>query len=450
MKKSKLLLCIILVVLVVLGWGMGVYTFLNIKEVDAQNELVSEADTFVSKELYIRAIPVYKEALTHKTDSNTEIERKLLKCYYNFGDGQSYSDLAVDLEKRGLADEDLYVNLAEIYMESNDYANGVKYLEKGLTSYPDSDRLRKAYDSSAFLYEVNQTSYSSILPSSGVTASLYPAFDGTKWTYIGRYGWKEEIDEQFDKATPFSDNGFAAVETDGKYYIINNDGDRYSVSDSASHISDVLGVSDDFVLVKTDKDYAYYWLDDWKSTGEQFMFDMVTAYNGGFAAVKKGKWGINKNTGEQVLDYTLNDIPVNSLGAAFAGDGAMAQFDDGLYYLINTTGTRISDKGYRGAKAPEEESGMIAVQDESGKWGFMDWNGDLRIPCQYDDAYSFSDGLAAVCEAGSWNYIASDGVKVIDDDFHNGAPFHMGIAPVVLQDDTAALVSLNYCSERDG
>ena len=44
MKKSKLLLCIILVVLVVLGWGMGVYTFLNIKEVDAQNELVSEAD----------------------------------------------------------------------------------------------------------------------------------------------------------------------------------------------------------------------------------------------------------------------------------------------------------------------------------------------------------------------------------------------------------------------
>ena len=116
MKKSKLLLCIILVVLVVLGWGMGVYTFLNIKEVDAQNELVSEADTFVSKELYIRAIPVYKEALTHKTDSNTEIERKLLKCYYNFGDGQSYSDLEVDLEKRGLADEDLYVNLAESYM----------------------------------------------------------------------------------------------------------------------------------------------------------------------------------------------------------------------------------------------------------------------------------------------------------------------------------------------
>ena len=62
MKKSKLLLCIILVVLVVLGWGMGVYTFLNIKEVDAQNELVSEADTFVSKELYIRAIPFNKEA----------------------------------------------------------------------------------------------------------------------------------------------------------------------------------------------------------------------------------------------------------------------------------------------------------------------------------------------------------------------------------------------------
>ena len=47
MKKSKLLLCIILVVLVVLGWGMGVYTFLNIKEVDAQKPSFQRNCTFV-------------------------------------------------------------------------------------------------------------------------------------------------------------------------------------------------------------------------------------------------------------------------------------------------------------------------------------------------------------------------------------------------------------------
>ena len=45
--------------------------------------------------------------------------------------------------------------------------------------------------------------------------------------------------------------------------------------------------------------------------------------------------------------------------------------------------------------------GMARVTDENLKYGFIDKTGHLVIPCQYDDAGDFSEGLASVMEE-SW------------------------------------------------
>ena len=45
----------------------------------------------------------------------------------------------------------------------------------------------------------------------------------------------------------------------------------------------------------------------------------------------------------------------------------------------------------------------------SGKYGFIDKNGEIVIPCQYDQAWAFVDGLARVKMNGRWGYIDTTG-----------------------------------------
>lgn len=40
--------------------------------------------------------------------------------------------------------------------------------------------------------------------------------------------------------------------------------------------------------------------------------------------------------------------------------------------------------------------GLARVRDEDGKWGYINTKGELAIPCTYDDAEPFSDGVAMV------------------------------------------------------
>jgi len=42
---------------------------------------------------------------------------------------------------------------------------------------------------------------------------------------------------------------------------------------------------------------------------------------------------------------------------------------------------------------------LAAVQDSSGKWGYINRNGSLVIPCRWTSARSFTRGTAAVEEA---------------------------------------------------
>lgn len=53
-----------------------------------------------------------------------------------------------------------------------------------------------------------------------------------------------------------------------------------------------------------------------------------------------------------------------------------------------------------------EDLGRIKL---SGKYGFINMNGDIVIPCQYDEAWAFVDGLARVKLNGRWGYIDNTG-----------------------------------------
>ena len=52
--------------------------------------------------------------------------------------------------------------------------------------------------------------------------------------------------------------------------------------------------------------------------------------------------------------------------------------------------------------------GLAAVKFD-GKWGYVDKNAKYTIQPQFDEAGSFENGLAPVCLGERWGYINKDG-----------------------------------------
>jgi hypothetical protein len=66
-----------------------------------------------------------------------------------------------------------------------------------------------------------------------------------------------------------------------------------------------------------------------------------------------------------------------------------------------------------------------------GKWGFINKSGDWVIDNRYEEAYYFSEGLAAVKFFGNWGFINRHGEWVIQPEYQNAKPFREGLACVL-------------------
>ncbi|HML37407.1 MAG TPA: WG repeat-containing protein [Bacillota bacterium] len=107
-----------------------------------------------------------------------------------------------------------------------------------------------------------------------------------------------------------------------------------------------------------------------------------------------------------------------------AGASGIAEATE--YDVLDRTGTLLS-------KAPYTNDWLWTVSEErlrvgrDGKYGFLDLSGNEIIPLVYDDAFSFHEGLAAVCKDGKWGFIDKNGGEAIapvydqvDSSFSNG------------------------------
>ena len=117
-------------------------------------------------------------------------------------------------------------------------------------------------------------------------------------------------------------------------------------------------------------------------------------------------------------------------------------FTEGKGYM-DPTGKTVIDLSGRGYTDlfPFHE-GLAAVVDQAGKIGFVDKSGTLVIPCSFDRARSFCDGVCAVQKDGKWGYIDQTG-KVVIPFVHDGAyGSGAGLASVV-KDSKCGLVDYN-------
>ncbi|HXD77943.1 MAG TPA: WG repeat-containing protein [Puia sp.] len=68
------------------------------------------------------------------------------------------------------------------------------------------------------------------------------------------------------------------------------------------------------------------------------------------------------------------------------------------------------------------------------KWGFMDINDHLVIPCTFDSTLGFSEGLAAVESNNEWGFIDNTGKLIVRPQYFHIESFSCGLAQVWTKD----------------
>lgn len=104
---------------------------------------------------------------------------------------------------------------------------------------------------------------------------------------------------------------------------------------------------------------------------------------------------------------------------------------EALGYMDPNGKTAIDLKGQGYIDAYPFHEGLAAVKNQDGKIGFIDKTGTLVIPCAYDNAGSFSDGLCNVSIGDRWGYIDRTGQAVIPLAYDNAYGSGGGLAAVV-------------------
>jgi hypothetical protein len=73
----------------------------------------------------------------------------------------------------------------------------------------------------------------------------------------------------------------------------------------------------------------------------------------------------------------------------------------------------------------------LSLVGKDKKHGFVDKNGKLIVPLIYDEALTFSEGMAAVMQNFKWGYIDSTGKTIVELQYNEAMSFHDGLAVVV-------------------
>ena len=438
MGKKKIIVIFALVIVLLIGWVLALKAVTRIDEIKKQDRLIAQADSFMQRELYVRAIPIYEEAAKINTTESRafDLETRLMKAYYLHGDYQKYADIVEDRADKNLATVEDYMNTVVFYMGKHKMSDGFALLHKGIDQ-TDSEELKEYYESCRYDYRTRPTKWSYIAPTTDNV--LMPAFDGEKWGYINSDGGVV-LEPQFDEATAFTGDGIAAVAKNGLYYAINVAGDKYGVDDNPNS-SRIQGLAYAFgKCFQAKKDGKYGFFDfDYNQILTSLQFDEVTRASYGVVVAKNGsEWGIYCLSDGSLIKGGIEDVAVTSYGSVFSEGRGMIKIG-GRWHLVNTSGEDIISETFADAKAPESE-GYIAVADDAERWGFINDNGEHVIDYKYIDAYSFSDDVAAVKMYNDrWVYISARDIPISEETFEEATPFHGGVAQLY-ENGTAYLI----------
>lgn len=165
---------------------------------------------------------------------------------------------------------------------------------------------------------------------------------------------------------------------------------------------------------------------------EQPLFNKALFYNAhdfheGYCVVTKmvngvELYGLIDSTGKEVIPCT-NDAFLDDV------DGGMVKYSkDGKYGYMNLDAKLVIPCEYTGTKG--FSANMVKLQKEYKKWGILNSEGKLILPFEYDEIGLWADGLAPVKRNGKWGFVNTSGELAIPLSYDFAREFEQGICLV--------------------
>jgi len=152
------------------------------------------------------------------------------------------------------------------------------------------------------------------------------------------------------------------------------------------------------------------------------LYDKMTTLGGGslIGVSLDGKWGAYDRSGNFVISCEWDNIFPET-----RGETAIA-VRDGTYYLLDPDAktTEMLDlagvfAGYENVDFTVYSDGLLPVRRD-GKYGYLDLEGNLVIPCIYDYAQDFQNGAACAKLDGKYGLIDASGEVLLPFKFKFG------------------------------
>ena len=420
MKKNGLFIAIGMIAICVIGWLT--ISSQVVKEKSQYSRYIKEADAWVEKGLYQRAISNYNLALEDK--KNEKLYEKVNAAYSLRFKEEPEETIADYMDFLEIAIEEYPYNhklvnsFAKIYSIQGKYEEVYECLKNAVENGYNTDKIQSKLREARYAFKLKGNDFSGIKQSS---EEFYVTARNEEWNiYSLDEGYM--LLKKYKYMSPANKDGIV-VATAKDSRIVDSTGMVYGIFKKKVTEAGIL--AEDLVAARIDGVYSYYNDLAEKQFGE---YEMAGTFQNGKAAVKDDKnWVLVNKKGKEV-SKKFEEIVLDYLGNYLADDLMLAK-DKGTYGIYDKDEKLLCKLDCDDVDILTSDK-LIAVS-KNGKWGFVNEEGKKIVDFVYEEAKSFSCGLAAIKKDGKWGFIDPKGNVVIECQFSDaGYMSENGICPV--------------------
>ncbi|MCL2356937.1 MAG: WG repeat-containing protein [Defluviitaleaceae bacterium] len=422
---------------------------------------LSRAEQFRELGIYVDAINEYSAALRVMRDGDPNILLAVAELHLALFEKHGFEDnsnqyrrtiqliLDNNIPPEGLSIADTYYYHAIPYDLANRRMNhSIELIDRSWRRTQD-DRIFRLRHATRHTFTQGRYLFGYATPIQRGTARVM-CLDETYWGFVNAEG-RVLLSPEFDLATNFSGD-FAVVTRDGILQLVDRNGYRRAAADLSINAANIAHFDGSLFALSAHNQSGYIIAsrDDFMISTRETVYDFIgMRFNDTIALQLNGMWQIfdfrdsRANTG-----FVFDSIAVDELGRAVVANRFFAR-ENGRYYLMGYDSAsgenswwRVSDEGFDEAR-PFFEAGGVAAVRRGNRWGFVDTDGEVIIPFEFEDARSSSFLLAPVKRDGLWGFITLErfpapwenyfGKIAIEPQFYDAKQFVNGVAPVKIE-----------------
>lgn len=437
MKKSNLAVIIVLITLVAVSWVSLIAN--GISQGVTYSGYLSAAKEYQENGLFQKAIASWESALSIKESKQTRLQ--WLQTYaLAYADGvvttSKYADALSLMCELNEGDPVYWEQLMELYLSEDNMNRLNDVCQLANKAEVTSDRIKEIMDIVNYAVRSTRASYKEVCRG---TNGQFTALTSTGWGLLDKNG---EILKEFNNAYigPMNREGIAMYVSEKDSRLIDQQGVVQAIVTVPFAKTGAYGEG---ILPLCQEDGAWKFYDCDAGAFLSGSYEEASNFTGGIAAVKQpGGWILIDKTGNQICETVFSDIKLHGCGE-YANGGVMIASVGGKYGMYDAKGQKLNE--FTCADMDLYMGGPIAYQAESGKWGFVDTEGNVIMEAQLENAKSFSAGLAAICKDGLWGFIRNDGKLVIEYQYLDGGYFNSsGVCFVSIYEDQIHKIEFRF------